>query len=319
MNAGNVIEVRGLTRRFGDFTAVAGVDFEVRRGEIFGYLGSNGAGKSTTIRMLTGLLAPSDGDALVAGHAISTHAESVKRSIGYMSQRFSLYPELRVVENLEFFGGAYGLWGADLRRRIERSLERVGLVGHERDRTDALPGGMRQRVALASATLHDPRIVFLDEPTAGVDPAARRVFWTLIRRLASEGTTVFVTTHYMDEAEYCARVGLMVAGRLPALDTPSGLKATYVPGRIWAIRGPTVLGERDRLEALPGALEVQSMGAGLRLRVADDAPVDAVSLRALLGDVDVEEEVASLEDVFLAVADAGSQTAGTAAAFGGAG
>ena len=313
------ITVDAMSRRFGAFTAVDSVTFEVTKGEIFGYLGANGAGKSTTIRMLCGLLAPSSGDAVVAGHAISTHPERVKRSIGYMSQKFSLYPELRVKENLEFFGGAYGLGGKNLRDRIAASLERVGLTGHDDDRTDALPGGMRQRVALASAILHGPEIVFLDEPTAGVDPVARRVFWGLIRELSAAGTTVFVTTHYMDEAEYCNRVGLMVAGRLPALDTPDGLKKTHVPGRLWAIREVRLSSAdaQDRLMALPGALEVQTMGAGLRVRVAADAPVNAASITAALGGgaVEVEADAASLEDVFLAVVDADAQKAGTARAF----
>jgi ABC-2 type transport system ATP-binding protein len=313
------ITVDAMTRRFGAFTAVDAVSFEVGRGEIFGYLGANGAGKSTTIKMLCGLLAPTSGDAIVAGRPISRDPEGVKARIGYMSQKFSLYPDLRVVENLEFFGGAYGLWGADLRRRIARSLERVGLVGHDQDRTSALPGGMRQRVALAGAILHDPEIVFLDEPTAGVDPVARRRFWTLIRELAHAGTTVFVTTHYMDEAEFCARVGLMVSGRLPALDTPEGLKRTHVPGRLWTARGPglTGAGARERLLALPGVVDVQTMGAGLRVRVRDDAPTDGARLAAALGGpVEVEADVASLEDVFLAVVDADAQRAGIARATG---
>jgi len=318
------IEVSGLTRRFGSFTAVDHVEFEVGRGEIFGYLGANGAGKSTTIRMLCGLLAPTEGDAVVAGHRISQRPERVKRSIGYMSQRFSLYPELRVRENLEFFGGAYGLWGGRLRRRIDEVLALVDLAGHGGDITASLPGGMRQRVALAGAILHEPGIVFLDEPTAGVDPVARRNFWSLIRTLSTAGTTIFVTTHYMDEAEYCNRVGLMVAGRLPALDTPSGLKARHVPGRLWAIRGAR-LGATDaaaRLAALPGAIEVQTMGAGLRLRVADDAPVDDAVIAATLApllehEVEVEPDEANLEDVFLAVVDADAQRQGTAAAFSG--
>jgi ABC-2 type transport system ATP-binding protein len=311
------ITVEKLTRRFGAFTAVDSVDFEVQRGEIFGYLGANGAGKSTAIRMLTGLIAPTSGDAIVAGHRVSVDPEGVKRNIGYMSQKFSLYPELTVRENLEFYGGAYGLWGRDLSRRIGESLERVGLSQVGGERTESLPGGMRQRVALASAVLHGPKIVFLDEPTAGVDPAARRVFWGLIRELSEGGTTVFVTTHYMDEAEYCGRVGLMVAGRLPALDTPAGLKKRFVPGRMWSIRGAKGPDVVARLEALPGALEVQTMGAGLRLRVASDAPVDEALVRATLVEpVEIETAWASLEDVFLAVVDADAQQAGTKRAFG---
>jgi len=316
----HVVEVKDLTRRFGDFTAVDRVSFHVEHGEIFGYLGANGAGKSTTIRMLCGLLAPTEGDAVVAGARISRRPEKVKRNIGYMSQKFSLYPELRVRDNLEFFGGAYGLWGRELDMRIDEVLGLVDLRGHEGDRTQELPGGIRQRVALASAILHRPGIVFLDEPTAGVDPVARRRFWSLIRALASSGTTIFVTTHYMDEAEYCGRVGLMVAGRLPALDTPDGLKATFAPGRLWMIRGSGLAGTDAvaRLRALPGCLDVQTQGAGLRLRVAMDSPVDEAAIAAALpGPVEVEDTVASLEDVFLAVVDADAQKAGTARAFDG--
>lgn len=312
-----IITVKQLSRRFGAFTAVDSVDFEVQRGEIFGYLGANGAGKSTTIRILTGLLSPSSGDAVVAGHRVSDDPEGIKGAIGYMSQKFSLYPELTVRENLEFFGGAYGLWGKDLSRRIAGSLARVGLAQLGGERTGALPGGMRQRVALASAVLHGPEVVFLDEPTAGVDPVARRVFWGLIRELSAAGTTVFVTTHYMDEAEYCGRVGLMVSGRLPALDTPEGLKRSFVPGRLWSVRGARGPEAHGRLLALPGAIEVQTMGAGLRLRVAEGAPVHEGTIRAALGgQVEVEATLASLEDVFLAVVDADAQRAGTARAFG---
>jgi len=314
------IVVQDLTRRFGTFTAVDRVGFEVGRGEIFGYLGANGAGKSTTIRMLCGLLAPTEGDAIVAGHRISTSPEQVKRSIGYMSQRFSLYPELTVRHNLEFFGGAYGMSGSSLRQGIASVLEQVDLVSQVDQSTGQLPGGMRQRVALACAILHKPGIIFLDEPTAGVDPVARRRFWALIRSLAASGT-VFVTTHYMDEAEYCDRVGLMVAGRLPALDTPAGLKTRFVPGRIWVVRGPGLRGEdaRARLLALPGAVEVQTLGAGLRVRVAAQAPTDAAAIQAALsGPVSIDEDEATLEDVFLAVVDANAQAAGASRAFGGA-
>ncbi|MCB9664821.1 MAG: ABC transporter ATP-binding protein [Alphaproteobacteria bacterium] len=313
------IVVDGLSRRFGRFTAVDDVSFEVGRGEVFGYLGANGAGKSTTIRMLCGLLAPTAGDAVVAGARVSTQPEEVRARIGYMSQRFSLYPELRVAENLEFFGGAHGMGGRSLARRLEAVLERVGLAGLGRERTQDLPGGMRQRVALAGAILHEPAVVFLDEPTAGVDPWVRRRFWGLIRELADGGTTIFVTTHYMDEAELCGRVGLMVAGRLPALDTPEGLKRTHAPGRVWSVRGGELPPEqaRLRLAALPGVLDVQSMGAGLRVRVDRHATLGADDLAASLsGTVEVEEDAASMEDVFLAVVDAEAQRVGTAAAFG---
>jgi ABC-2 type transport system ATP-binding protein len=228
---GPIIEVRDLRRRFGSFEAVRGVSFTVERGEIFGYLGANGAGKSTTIRILCGLMAPSAGRAVVAGHDVAHDPTAVRRAVGYMSQRFSLYPDLTSLENLDFFGGAYGLARRARRERAAALLGEVGLDPGDRRVTGAMPGGLRQRVALAAALLHRPEIVFLDEPTAGVDPEARRNFWRIIRGLAEAGTTVFVTTHYMDEAEYCARVGLMADGVLVALDTPEALKRTWVPER----------------------------------------------------------------------------------------
>ncbi|MCA9674502.1 MAG: ABC transporter ATP-binding protein, partial [Myxococcales bacterium] len=237
MTVAHEIEVHGLRRRFGSFEAVRGVSFEVERGEIFGYLGANGAGKSTTIRILCGLLAPSDGRAIVAGHDVAHDPTAVRREVGYMSQRFSLYPDLTALENLDFFGGAYGIPPRARRARARALLGDVGLDPDDRRATSAMPGGTRQRVALAASLIHGPRIVFLDEPTAGVDPEARRNFWRIIRRLAEGGTTVFVTTHYMDEAEYCARVGLMVDGELIALDTPVELKRAWVPGRLIAVRG----------------------------------------------------------------------------------
>ncbi len=217
----------GLTRAFGSFTAVAGIDLEVPPGEIFGFLGANGAGKTTAIRMLTGLLAPSAGQAWVAGVPVHDKPERVKPRVGYMSQKFSLYDDLTVAENLDFFGGAYGLSRGRIARRRAELLERVDLTGQEGRLTADLPLGWKQRLALASAILHQPSIVFLDEPTGGVDPIARRAFWDLIYDLAAAGTTVFVTTHYMDEAEYCGRVSIMVDGRIEALDTPAGLKRTY--------------------------------------------------------------------------------------------
>jgi ABC-2 type transport system ATP-binding protein len=222
-----VIEVRELSRCFGSFTAVDRVSFEVHAGEILGYLGANGAGKSTTIRMLCGLMAPTAGTAIVAGVDVSRHPQRVKRLIGYMSQKFSLYLDLSAGENLDFFGGAQGLAGRRLHARSQAVLEQVGLREHYDTRTGDLPGGWRQRLALACAILHEPRLLFLDEPTAGVDPVSRRSFWQLVRGLARAGTTVLVTTHYMDEAEYCDRISIMVAGRIGALGTPAELKQRF--------------------------------------------------------------------------------------------
>jgi ABC-2 type transport system ATP-binding protein len=227
MSGDAAVLARGLTRRFGTFTAVDGLDLEVRPGEIFGFLGANGAGKTTAIRMLTGLLPPTAGEAWVAGIPVHEDPARVKRRIGYMSQRFSLYDDLTVGENLAFFGGVYGLDRAAVRRRARELLARVGLAGHEKSMTGDLPLGWKQRLALASANLHEPEVLFLDEPTGGVDPVARRAFWDLIYGLGAAGTTVFVTTHYMDEAEYCGRVSIMIDGRIEALDTPRGLKEHY--------------------------------------------------------------------------------------------
>jgi ABC-2 type transport system ATP-binding protein len=301
----HVIEVTHLTRRFGNFLAVNDVNFHVEKGEIFGYLGANGAGKSTSIRMLCGLLLPTSGDALVAGHSIHT-PERVKSSIGYMSQKFSLYMDLTVEHNLAFFGGAYGMSGKALAHRIDEILELIHLTDRRRDITGTLSGGFRQRLALGSSLLHKPKIVFLDEPTAGVDPASRRDFWRLIRSLAREGTTVFVTTHYMDEAEYCARVGLMVAGKLVALDTPKGLKEQFVPGTLYAISGVMPRSQAlDAMRAEPGILAVETFGAGLHVRV-ETGRVDARTVAALVEraggrELQIKPIEANLEDVFLKV------------------
>lgn len=298
------IVARHLEKRFGSFVAVDDVSFEVERGEIFGYLGANGAGKSTTIRILCGLLEPTSGTATVAGHSVAEDPEAVKASIGYMSQKFSLYLDLPVAENLAFFGGAYGLSGRALRRRTEEILELSGLTEVRDAQTGSLPGGIRQRLALGCAVLHQPEIVFLDEPTAGVDPTARRIFWKLIRELSRGGTTVFVTTHYLDEAEYCARIGLMVDGRLVALDTPAQLKSTHVPDRMFAVRGPDAGRASGALRQVAGVRNVEPFGAGLHVR-AEPGRCEAQALRAAAGaaghQVEVEPIEPTLEDVFLAV------------------
>ncbi|MFO7768358.1 MAG: ABC transporter ATP-binding protein [bacterium] len=224
MSGMRAIRAESLTRRFGSFTAVDRIDFEVARGEVFGLLGANGAGKTTTIRMLTGLLRPSEGEAWVAGIPVHREPERVKEQIGYMSQRFSLYEDLTVAENLTFFGGVYGLAGPRLARRRDELLETFGMVGERKRLTASLPAGLKQRLALASALIHEPLLLFLDEPTAAVDPVARRTFWQVIARLASGGTTVLVTTHYMDEAEYCHRVAIMRRGIIADIGTPGALR-----------------------------------------------------------------------------------------------
>jgi ABC-2 type transport system ATP-binding protein len=305
-----VIEVSELTRKFGDFTAVDRVSFQVKSGEIFGYLGANGAGKSTTIRMLCGLLAPNGGRATVAGVDVIDDPESVKRSIGYMSQKFSLYMDLKVVENLEFFGGAFGMRGRTLRARADELLERVNLSSQRNSITRDMPAGWRQRLALASALIHRPRILFLDEPTAGVDPTSRRTFWRLIRDLSTSGTTIFVTTHYMDEAEYCDRVGLMVDGELPALDTPAGLKQTWVPGRLVRVKEAA----RDAVKALAersGVISIEPFGAGFHVQVEDEGPQveELVAWLKAAGQAQAwaEQVEPTLEDVFLRVVGGNTQ------------
>ena len=221
------IHAQDLTRKFGSFTAVDRITFDVRAGEVFGFLGANGAGKTTAIRMLIGLLAPSGGAARVAGHDVFTESEAIKRDIGYMSQRFSLYEDLTVAENIRLYGGIYGLSNTDIKERMARLLARLGLEEAADSFVRALPLGWRQKLALSVALLHQPKVVFLDEPTSGVDPITRRQFWELIYEAAAAGTTVFVTTHYMDEAEYCDRISIMVAGRLGALGTPAELKQQF--------------------------------------------------------------------------------------------
>ena len=221
------IAVSGLTRTFGRFTAVDRISFDVHNGEVFGFLGANGAGKTTAIRMLIGVLSPSAGAARVAGYDVATQSESIKRNIGYMSQRFSLYEDLTPRENIRLYGGIYGLSLAQIRTRTDRMLTRLGLTHAADQAVRSLPLGWRQKLAFSVALVHEPRIVFLDEPTSGVDPITRRQFWELIYEAAAEGTTVLVTTHYMDEAEYCDRISIMVAGRIAAIGTPSDLKRQH--------------------------------------------------------------------------------------------
>jgi len=226
----NVIQVKDLTKKFGDFTAVDAISFEVSRGEIFGFLGANGAGKTTAMRMLCGLSYPTSGSGTVAGYDIMEQGELIKRHIGYMSQRFSLYEDLTVYENMKLFGGIYGMKVRDIKEKASLLLEKVRFSGHRDDMVGSLPLGWKQKLAFLVATIHSPDIVFLDEPTGGVDPITRRQFWAMIKEAAAGGTTLFVTTHYMDEAEYCDRISIMVDGKIKALDTPAALMRQYEAG-----------------------------------------------------------------------------------------
>lgn len=227
MRGDNVIEVEHLTKRFGSFTAVDDISFEVIRGEIFGFLGANGAGKTTAMKMLTGLSFPTSGKGMVAGYDIWTQSELIKKNIGYMSQKFALYSDLTVRDNIEIFGGIYGMQRRDVRRRAVELMDRLGFMSEKDERVKDLPQGWKQKLAFLVSIIHNPEIVFLDEPTGGVDPAARRQFWELIYDVVDSGITAFVTTHYMDEAEYCNRISMMVDGRIDALDSPSALKKRF--------------------------------------------------------------------------------------------
>jgi ABC-2 type transport system ATP-binding protein len=297
------VETRELSKRFGAFKAVDRVSLTVNEGEIFGFLGANGAGKSTTIRMLCGLLKPSSGSALVLGTDVARDPEGVKRKIGYMSQRFSLYDDLTVRQNLRFFGGVYGLRGARAREREGWALHMSGLEGKEDRLTGELPGGWKQRLALACAVLHEPRVVFLDEPTSGVDPISRRRFWRLIDEMSAAGVTVFVTTHYLDEAEYCHRLALIHAGRLVALGTVSDLKSVFAGDAVLEVTTPRPGEALEAIDGAPWALETSIFGTRVHV-VVDDADegrrrIEERLGREGIGPVAIERILPSLEDVFI--------------------
>jgi ABC-2 type transport system ATP-binding protein len=303
----NPITVDGLTRRFGDFTAVDHLSFDVRAGEIFGFLGANGAGKSTTIRMLCGLLKPTSGTALVGGIDVGRDPEGVKRLIGYMSQRFSLYRELTVDQNIRFFAGIYGIAGAKLEERRRFVLDMAGLRGREQTPTADLAGGWRQRLALGCAILHEPPIVFLDEPTGGVDPLSRRMFWKLIDALSTAGTTVLVTTHYLDEAEHCHRIAIIDAGRLAALGTTEELKAIFADRPIIEIRSERPVEVMRLLERLEHVEKTSIFGTAVHAVLASRDPNAHDAVRRGLADAGMPDAsiavvAPSLEDVFLEVA-----------------
>jgi ABC-2 type transport system ATP-binding protein len=297
------IEVKSLTKTFGGFTAVDAVSFEVERGRIFGFLGANGAGKSTTIRMLCGLLDPTSGTATVGGHDIRREPERVKRTIGYMSQKFSLYEDLTVVENIRFFGGAYGLSRKALDGRLPWVLRLAGLEGRERSLTRTLSVGCKQRLALGCAVLHEPRIVFLDEPTGGVDPASRRRFWELINDLSERGITVFVTTHYLDEAEYCNDIRLIHAGRIVAGGSPRELKTAVIRNPILEVGCDRTVEAMEILQKEPWVLETSIFGTSLHISVADEAEGSRLVRERLdregIAVLRVDRIVPSLEDVFI--------------------
>ena len=301
------IDVRGMTRRFGSFVAVDDLSFSVKQGEIFGFLGANGAGKSTTIRMLCGLLKPTAGTALVGGIDVGRNPEGVKRAIGYMSQKFSLYESLTVDQNIAFFGGIYGLSRERLAMRRQFVLEMAGLQGREHTLTRELPGGWRQRLALGCAILHEPRIVFLDEPTGGVDPLSRRRFWDLIGTLSRQGVTVLVTTHYLDEAEHCHRIAIIQAGKLAALGTASELKQVFESRPILEIHASQPVQAMAILDRNANVEKTSLFGTSVHAVLRNASTDPAVLTAALKAEgIDVTSigtVTPSLEDVFLDVVE----------------
>jgi ABC-2 type transport system ATP-binding protein len=296
-----VISVQNLTRRFGDFVAVDHINFEVQAGEVIGYLGPNGSGKTTTIRMLLGLLKPSDGSATVLGYDVFKQSEEIRERVGYMSQKFAIYDDLTTLENLTFYGGVYGI---NDKARIQHTLELVGLKGHENTLTRDMSTGWRQRLSLGIALVHEPKLLFLDEPTSGVDPTARRAFWDLIYELAEGGVTILVTTHYMDEAEYCERVAVMRDGKLLAMDTPTNLKKSIITGDVWEVYAHPLEKGLEILSAVDGVERVGLAGDHLRvisLRVDQDAMQSVLSAKGIHVEK-IEQGEPTLEDVFLSLA-----------------
>ncbi len=303
------ISVSNLTKKFGDFTAVNGISFEARRGEIFGFLGPNGSGKTTTIRMMLGLLTPTEGDIQALGMTVSGNQAEYQRRVGYMSQRFSLYNDLSVLQNLQFYGAAYGLDKAELASRIQDALVMAGLEGRENAKTKDLSGGWRQRLALSAAILHRPELIFLDEPTAGVDPISRRAFWDLLYQLVADDVTVFVTTHYMDEAEHCHNLAFIQRGNIIAEGSPADIKANFMKGQVLEIAASDAINTVKVLRAAQeeGKLsleEVELYGSLVHI-VAPNIEEKKNTIQKLLKEkkIDVEEMAiieASLEDVFIA-------------------
>ena len=299
------VVVHDLVKRFGDFIAVDSISLETHKGEIFGFLGPNGAGKSTTIRMLCGLLRPTSGQALVSGLDVATQSEQVRQKIGYMSQKFSLYNDLTVNENLDFFAGMYSVNKFDLKGRIDWAIDMAGLNGRENSLAGTLAAGWKQRLALGCAVLHRPPIVFLDEPTSGVDPISRRQFWEMIHRMAAEGVTVFVTTHYMDEAEYCNRLVLIYRGKIVASGSPLELKQKYMTGELLLVECDEVGKALELLQTAPGVDDAAIFGNALHLVVSKAS--EAISgvknylLEHGINTTKIEPIRPSLEDVFVSL------------------
>lgn len=300
----NAIEVENLTRKFGSFVSVDNISFSVKRGEIFGFLGANGAGKSTTIKMLCGILEPTSGDATVGGYSIKNESDNVKKNIGYMSQRFSLYNDLSVIENIRFFAGVYGLEGELLKERIKWVLKIANLEGKENILTASLPGGIKQRLALGTAVIHQPKIVFLDEPTSGVDPISRRSFWDLINDLSSQNITVFVTTHYLEEAEFCHNIILINAGKLIAEGNPKDLKTKYLNKKILEIHATPVNKTIDILNSSDFVDDTSIFGNNIHAIMNEkyrnkNQVLEIIKKEPQIIINSIDEIVPTLEDVFI--------------------
>jgi ABC-2 type transport system ATP-binding protein len=307
----NSVVIKDLVKRFGDFVAVDHISLETRTGEIFGFLGPNGAGKSTTIRMLCGLLTPTSGTAIVAGYDVARQPEKVRQNIGYMSQKFSLYNDLKVIENLRLFAGLYSVPEGEVKERIEWALEMANLKGQESLITGTLPGGWKQRLALGCAVLHRPKIIFLDEPTSGVDPISRRQFWELIHSMSHDGVTVFVTTHYMEEAEYCNRLAMIYRGKMVALGTPTELKQKYMKGELLLVEAEPLGPAVEALQTAPGVLDAAVFGNAMHL-VVREADKVVPSIREYLQNKNIEvkyiEKIRpTLEDVFVSLTTESAQ------------
>jgi len=300
----NSITVNNLTKKFGNFISVNNISFDVKKGEVFGFLGANGAGKTTTIRMLCGILNPTSGDAVVGGYNIVTEPNKVKTRIGYMSQRFSLYNDLTVEQNINFFGGVYGLENHVFEERKKWVLSMADLLGKENLLTNSLPGGIKQRLALGTAVIHNPEIVFLDEPTSGVDPISRRNFWELINNLSSEGTTIFVTTHYLEEAEFCNNILLINSGEIIAHGNPAELKSNYIKHKILELECDEPVKAMSILHKQSFIGEVSIFGNNIHVNV-NDVTSSAEKIKSLLQDVHsiqvtrIDEITPTLEDVFI--------------------
>ncbi|MDD2447747.1 MAG: ATP-binding cassette domain-containing protein [Tissierellia bacterium] len=298
----NAIEIKDLVKKFGDFTAVNDVTFNVKKGEVFGFLGPNGSGKTTVIRMLMGLITPTSGKGTVLGYDVSKESEIIKNRIGYMSQKFSLYEDLTVEENLNFYGEVYGLYGDKLEEKKKEILIMADLEGRENMITANLSGGWKQRLALGCSILHEPEVLFLDEPTGGVDPIARRTFWDLIYKLSDSGVTILVTTHYMDEAEHCNTIGFIHYGNLLSLDTPNNMKKYAIDGDIIEIKVDNTLKTIEVLEEKENVREAAVYGAGIHVLVEADSAINDLEQHLINNKIkysSIEKVRPSLEDVFV--------------------